>query len=142
MVIIYTVDTVKTKQTNKQTISLKKRLRRHVKLAIVPHKANQYRPHLVRRYGLIAVLAVVVGVQMIYNTTTTGTVLGDKADISLAALVKGTNDVRRGHQVDELRVSQKLNQAAQLKAEDMFTRQYRSDDSRLDGIGATPVQHA
>lgn len=86
--------------------------------------ANEYRPLLIRRYGLLAVLVFVFGIQLLYNVGTTGNVLGDKADISRVALLDETNQARREHGLGELKLDQKLNRAAQLKAADMFDRQY------------------
>ncbi|HET8884714.1 MAG TPA: CAP domain-containing protein [Candidatus Saccharimonadales bacterium] len=105
-------------------LPLKKHLHRQVKLAVVPHKSNQYRPHLIRRYGLVAIFVGVIGLQLGYNVTTTGTVLGDKASITVAALLNGTNDARRSHNLNDIQLNQQLNQAAYLKANDMFAQQY------------------
>lgn len=124
IVITYTVNTVKAKTNKKQPVSLQKRVRRHVKLAVVPHKDNQFRPHLIRRYGLAAVFVAVVVSQLGYNVSTTGSVLGDQASISTAALLEGTNDARQTQGLHGLRLNQKLNQAAYLKGKDMFTEQY------------------
>ncbi len=104
--------------------SLKTHLHRQVKLAVVPHKANHYRPHLVRRVGLALILLAVVGLNAGYNAKTTGTVLGDKANITIDALAQATNDAREQNSLRPLIVDQKLNQAAYLKAKDMFAKQY------------------
>lgn len=122
--ILYTSDTVTTRSKQDKKLLFKQHLRRHVKLAVIPHKANQYQPHLIRRYGLVAVIVVVVGIQLLYNVSTTGTVLGDQASISAATLLKDTNDVRHDYQLPSLNLNQKLSQAAYLKAADMFTKQY------------------
>lgn len=117
------IDTMKTKKPLKK-VPLKKQMHRQVKLAVVPHKANQYRPHLVRRYGLMVVLIIAISMQLGHNITTTGTVLGDKASITVSALLKGTNDARQDHNLNDVALNQKLNQAAYLKAQDMLAQQY------------------
>ncbi|HEU4984627.1 MAG TPA: CAP domain-containing protein, partial [Nitrososphaera sp.] len=118
---------MKTRQNKKQP--LRKHVHRHLRLALVPHQANQYRPHLIRRYGLMAVFVLVIGIQLLYNVGTTGSVLGEKANISMAALLNGTNQARRNRGLDDLKLDEKLNRAAQLKAADMFAKQYWAHDS-------------
>jgi hypothetical protein len=51
-------------------------------------------------------------------------VLGDKANITVAALADATNDIRQQNGLKPVTVDQKLNQAAYLKAQDMFAKQY------------------
>lgn len=116
---------------------MQKHLRRLMKLAFVPHHANQYRPHLIRRYGIAALLVVIVGVQVGYNVSTTGTVLGDKATISSDELLSDTNAERARNQLPPLAADAKLSQAAFLKAKDMFTHQYWAHNAPN---GATPWQ--
>lgn len=118
---------MKARQNKQQP--LRKHARRHLAMAVVPNKTNQYRPHLIRRYGLLAVLTVVIGLQLVYNIGTTGSVLGERANISMAALLDQTNEARRNHNLDGLKLDEKLNRAAQLKAEDMLAKQYWAHDS-------------
>jgi len=115
---------VKRKQTAKKVTPLKTRFRRHFKLAFVPHKANQYRPHATRRYGLAVVLVLVVGLQVGYNVGTTGSILGQDENISSVDLLNDTNARRAEEQLQPLQVSEELNQAAFLKAQDMLQKQY------------------
>lgn len=103
---------------------LKYQFARRAKLFLVPHRHNQYRPHAIRRYGLVLVLLAVVGLQAGYNAVTTGSVLGSEASVSITALLEETNAERERHGVPTLRVSDKLSQAAYLKASDMFHKQY------------------
>ena len=93
-------------------------------MVFVPHKKNDYRPHLIRRYGLVAVAFTVVGMQMGYNGALTGRVLGVKSSITINELLKETNGVRQNYKVGTLKLNNKLNQAAYLKAKDMFADQY------------------
>jgi len=125
------------KQTFKGLKKLKKQLHRHFKLTFIPHKANQYRPHLIRRYGLVAVLVAGVGLQAGYNVTTTGTVLGEKTDLSVNSLLVDTNAERANNQLPPLVVDEKLSQAASLKAQDMFKQQYWA---HMAPDGTTPWQ--
>ena len=102
---------------------------RAVKLAVIPHKDNDYRPHLIRRYGLVAVVFVVVGLQFGYNLSTTGNVLGRVSDITINSLFEQTNQTRIQAGVAPLKLDDKLNQAAYLKAQDMFSDQYWAHNS-------------
>ncbi len=117
---------MKTK-TNKKRKLIKaaiKRTRHHIKMAVVPHHKNGYRPHLIRGYGLIALAFVVIGIQLGYNGATTGNVLGIQSDITINALLDQTNQTRVDAGVLPLKLNPQLNQAAYLKAQDMFAKQY------------------
>lgn len=119
----------KTKKTKKQIQSTSKKIRHIVRLAVVPHKKNQYRPHLIRRYGLLALIAIAFGVQLVYNLSATGSVLGRESDITITSLYQQTNQTRLEEGLDSLKLNDQLNQAAYLKAQDMFLRQYWSHDA-------------
>ena len=93
-------------------------------MAIVPHKKNDYRPHLIRRYGLIAIIIVVFGMQLGYNGATTGNVLGRQSDITISSLLDQTNQERIKSGIQPLKLNDKLDSAAYLKAQDMFADQY------------------
>jgi hypothetical protein len=110
--------------TGKRRPKLSLRIKRIVKLAIVPHDKNGYRPHLIRRYWLIAIVFVVMGLQFGYNRAITGNVLGSTPDITINSLLKQTNQSRLDAGVGALKVNEKLNKAAYLKAQDMFNKQY------------------
>lgn len=103
---------------------LHKRVRRRVKLAVIPHKANQYRPHLIRRYGIAAVLVLVLIVQLTYNVFTSGSVLGERSELSVTGLLAATNQERVGNGEAPLRINDTLSKAAKLKVENMFSEQY------------------
>jgi uncharacterized protein YkwD len=115
---------VKTTSNKKQKTSLKTHLHHHVKLAVVPQKANHYRPHLIRRTGLLIVLAAVIALHATYNMSTSGTVLGDRASITATALLNDTNSARQQNGLKPVELNQQLNQAAYLKVQDMFKQQY------------------
>lgn len=98
-------------------------------MAIVPHKGNNFRPHLIRRQGLAIVLALALIIQLGFNVATTGTILGDKSNITIAALAEDTNRARRENGLADLQVNNALNRAAYLKAQDMFAKQYWAHDA-------------
>lgn len=99
------------------------------RLAVIPNKKNDYRPHLIRRYGLVALACIVIGLQLGYNGETNGSVLGDKTNITINSLVEQTNQARNQAGAAALVPSGKLNQAAYLKAQDMFADQYWSHNA-------------
>lgn len=103
---------------------VKLRLHRRLKLLFIPHKSNQYRPHAIRRYGLTAVLLMVIGLQFGYNFVSTGKVLGQREEISTLALLADTNARRIDAGLQPLQMDERLSKAAQLKAQDMFDKQY------------------
>ncbi len=109
--------------TKKQTL-LHHKIKHHVRMAVVPHKKNNYRPHLIRSHGLVAV-AIAVGVLLgSYNLAVTGNVLGDQATITPAGLLVQTNDARQSDGEAPLQLDDRLTKAAYLKAQDMFAKQY------------------
>jgi len=104
-----------------------------MKLALWPHKANHYRPHLVRRQGLSIVLAFMVMGHMLYNIGTGGSVLGARTTMTDAQLLTATNTEREKYGFEKLGLNDKLAQAAALKAQDMFEKQYWAHESP-DGV--------
>lgn len=99
-------------------------VRRRIKLAVVPHKANDHRPHLVRRTAILVALVLVVVSQGAYNAMTTGNVLGNQADLTPKILLEATNKARTDNGRSELALNVRLNDAARYKVNDMFNRQY------------------
>lgn len=113
--------------TNKKQLpKTKKRLTHHAKRIFVPHKGNDYRPHLIRWRGLTVVLAVALLLQVTYGFVTTGTfqVLGRQSDITIGELLDETNKQRQSAGLSELSLSNALDKAAYLKAQDMFANNY------------------
>ena len=111
----------------KQTSAIKKHVRKtkqKTALAFVPKKENQYRPHLIRRYGLLLIISVAIALQFGYNFTKTGSVLGRVVNITPAGLLAATNDQRAKDGLPGLRKSERLSQAAMLKANDIIQNQY------------------
>ena len=111
----------------KQTSAIKNRVRKtkqKTALAFVPKKENQYRPHLIRRYGLLLIISVAIALQFGYNFTKTGSVLGRVVNITPAGLLAATNDQRADEGLPSLRKSERLSLAAMLKANDIIQNQY------------------
>lgn len=90
----------------------------------MPKKENQYRPHLIRRYGLLLIISVAIALQFGYNFTKTGSVLGRVVNITPAGLLAATNDQRAKEGLPSLRESERLSKAAMLKANDIIQNQY------------------
>lgn len=99
------------------------------KLIFIPHHANNYRPHIIRHYGIALVLATAIGLQLGYNGINTGNVLGQKTEITINSLLEKTNDERQKAGEPLLVLSDKLDQAAYLKVQDMFAKQYWAHNS-------------
>lgn len=93
-------------------------------MAVVPHKKNNYRPHLIRLHGLSVVVVVVLALLGVSNLLSTGSVLGDTPNISSAGLLTQSNAVRVSANKAPLELSANLTRAAELKANDMLVDQY------------------
>lgn len=90
----------------------------------IPHKGNEYRPHLIRPLGLLLVLAAVVALQFFAITPKVGSVKGAQTDFSRQSLLEESNKVREQNHVPLLNLNNDLNSAAGLKARDMLVHQY------------------
>ncbi len=90
----------------------------------VPHEANQYRPYLIRRYCLLVVAILATVLQLGYNYTQTGRVLGQTSTTNTNELLMDTNVERTKSHLPALRMSAQLSRAAELKAQDMYAKQY------------------
>ena len=101
-----------------------KRLTKKVHLLIVPSRENHYRPHMVRRYGLLAIVVIAVGIQSGYNYTHTGSVLGRVTTVTPAGLLVSTNDQRTRSGLGTLQLDARLSEAATAKARDMLRQGY------------------
>lgn len=131
------------KRTQKSVVAIKKRVvtspsrvRSRVKLAVVPHQANQYRPHVLRRYGIAIVVALVVVAQVAYNGLAARHILGDQTSgITATALLADTNQERADNGERPLVLNDQLSRAAKLKVQDMFANQYWAHNSPS---GTTP----
>ena len=117
------------KQKMKQPIH--KTLRHHAKHLLVPHKGNDYQPHLVRWTGLVGVVVTALIIQFSYGFISTGKleVLGRKSNVSVSELLEFTNRERASNNLEPLTLSDQLNRAALLKSQDMFVNNYWAHDS-------------
>ena len=113
--------TKKTKKVIRQRIEQTKK---RTALFVLPKLENQYRPHLIRRYGLMLVIAIAIGLQFGYNFTQTGSVLGRVINITSTGLLASTNAERATAEVSSLKISDKLSLAAEQKAKDIIDNQY------------------
>ncbi|MCA9335961.1 hypothetical protein KC967_03605 [Candidatus Saccharibacteria bacterium] len=125
------------KPTTKKNTTLRHKAHKLARNAVVPHAKNHYRPYLVRRYGLAALLVFVMVLQFGYNFLQTGSVLGQAIDITRQRLLTVTNEERAKQGIADLRLNEALDNAAQAKADDMFAQQYWAHTAPN---GATPWQ--
>lgn len=121
--------------TYKSSSSLKVKAIHATKQAVVPHRHNDYRPHLIRMSGIIVMILVVAAFQLTYNLVQTGSVLGQTTTIEAQELLRETNEVRKSNGESPLVYNAALNKAAELKARDMFQSQYWAHTSPS---GVTP----
>lgn len=103
-----------------------KKVVHHAKHVLIPHKDNEYRPHLIRAHGLMAVVVIAALLQVGYSFVTTGhfDVLGNQSRIQVADLLTQTNQAREADDLPDLVLNDDLSQAAFLKAQDMLDQQY------------------
>jgi len=123
------------KQKKKQPLN--KTLRHHAKHLLVPHKGNNYQPHLIRWTGLVGVVVVALIIQFGYSLASTGKleVLGRESHVSVSELLDFTNRERANNNLGPLTLSDQLDKAASLKAQDMFVNNYWAHESPT---GVTP----
>lgn len=104
---------------------------RRVRPYIVPSQENDHLPHLLRIRCVCAVAAVILalfgGALYLQRTITTGDTF--LAAIIASVLVDLTNEDRASENLGQLRHSETLALAAQLKAADMAARGYFSHDT-------------
>lgn len=99
-----------------------KKLKNH----FIPHKGNDYKPHLLRNESLLAIFAVIIVIELAFLAQIY--IVFDKTKF-LAAVLPGvltslTNDIRVDNSVPTLKVNPLLEKAAQMKADDMASRGY------------------
>lgn len=126
-----------TKKNTHRNVLPHKSIRHLVKQAVIPHKGNEYRPHFIRRYSLLAIIAlafIVHSAQSLPNTNT-ASVLGVQANLTSQSLLAATNNGRTPSGATALKYSEKLSAAAYYKAQDMFQHQYWA---HTGPDGATP----
>ena len=114
----------RTKQTPALHQKIRRRATRRAKLVLVPHRANQYKPHLIRRHGLVVVLLVVIVAQYVGQGHVFRDVLGQESEVVAGELLADTNKERAAAGRAPLQLNSQLSNAAYLKAQDMLTHQY------------------
>ena len=126
---------MKTTQKRKKTVQSK--VRTHLKHALVPHKGNHFRPHLVRLHGITAVLVLAMFMQLAYGLASSGRVevLGRVSNINVSELLADTNAERAASSLPDLKVNDTLSAAAFAKAKDMYANNYWAHTSPT---GVTP----
>lgn len=123
----------KSKKTGKP---LAAKISQSVKMLVVPHAKNEYRPHLIRIYGIVAVLLIIIGLQFGYYLTINNNNLSiENSNATITKLLAQTNAERVKVGIPVLKLNEKLDQAATLKVQDMFNNQYWA---HISPSGATP----
>lgn len=115
---------IKPSKTRINTKFILKLIASSVMLLVIPHPKNDYRPHLIRRYGLVIIIFIIAGLQLGYNGSIAGKVLGSESGVTISSLLEQTNLARSQNGIAKLKLNNKLNQAAYLKAQNMFAKQY------------------
>lgn len=115
---------IKPSKTRINTKFILKLIASSVMLLVIPHPKNDYRPHLIRRYGLVIIIFIIAGLQLGYNGSIAGKVLGSESGVTISSLLEQTNLARSQTGIAKLKLNNKLNQAAYLKAQNMFAKQY------------------
>ena len=101
-----------------------------LKKNFIPHEGNEHRPHILRDLGTRNIIAVVIFLEIFtflipvfyhLNITITGNMT---AEVLPAVLADLTNGERQTQNLPTLTVSPLLNEAAQMKANDMATNGY------------------
>jgi len=98
----------------------------HYRDWFVPHEGNHHHPKIIRTSTLALFVVFVLIIQLSFNFVTTGRafLLGFATDINAVNLIKLTNQERISQGLSPLTINQRLNQAAQAKATDMFVKNY------------------
>ncbi len=106
-------------------------LRRHLKKYFIPHEENEYKPHFLRSKTAALVLGVVFFVEILFLLQTFVVLPNSSflASVLPSVLVADTNAGREAHSLSALEQNQLLQEAAQLKANDMAAKGYFSHDS-------------
>jgi uncharacterized protein YkwD len=118
----------------KRSDSIAQKIRRHAAMTVVPHHSNQFQPHIIRSYGIIAIL-VVATLLFTWSANQRAMVLGVEANVTSTELLTSTNEVRKHDGLPPLEYSDVLSNAAYLKAQDMLKKQYWAHTAP---DGATP----
>ncbi len=106
-----------------------KRIKNSTKKLLIPNAQNDYRPHLIRRYGLLALIIFTFVLHSFYYFYQDSKILGENSDINSAELLSYTNTAREENDLEPLKTNDKLSEAANEKAADMVKEGYWSHTS-------------
>lgn len=109
-----------------------RRVAHQLKHWLIPHAANDHRPHLIRAHGLALMAVLIIGAQgamlitrpAAVRTASQGHVLAYASNITVEDLFTQTNQERAANGLSPLHLSAQLNYSAELKAQDMFAENY------------------
>jgi len=100
-----------------------------IKDYFIPHEGNGYHPHALHPQRLAfhatsAVVIKIVTLLILVSFPVEAWLAPEELSAQNQQIIKYTNDIRKESNLNELKVSQRLNQAAYLKAQDMLINQY------------------
>ncbi|MCL2280346.1 CAP domain-containing protein [Candidatus Saccharibacteria bacterium] len=116
---------------------LGRRVIRGVESVLIPNSRNNYQPFLIRRYGLLAVVILVLIIQVFFFTIRDGHILGDNPSITSSQLLAQTNAERSRNGLTALKLNDELTAAAHAKARNMLDVGYWAHNAP---DGTTPWQ--
>ena len=115
---------------------LHKKATKRLHLLVVPQRSNSYRPHLIRRYGLMAVALVAFALPVLFGgVSSDNSVLGDESKVTPESVYQATNKQRAAKGLATLEPNDKLSSAAAKKAHHMLNNDYWAHTSPS---GVTP----
>ncbi|MDP2656404.1 MAG: CAP domain-containing protein [bacterium] len=122
-----------------------KTVKRELKNHFIPHKGNNYHPHVLQHHVLFGFSAILVLLKVLAIVWTVSLPYSSifASGITPANIVSLTNQTRQNLALGVLKVSNALVQAAQQKAQDMVAKQYFSHtgpggatfDTWIDNVG-------
>ncbi len=92
---------------------------------LIPHEHNNHHPYIIRHESLFIVTFIILAVQFFsFSSLTSAHVLGYGTDINKDTIIALTNQERTSRGLGTLKESTALDQAATLKGQDMFAKDY------------------
>ncbi|MDB5181341.1 MAG: hypothetical protein JWP13_104 [Candidatus Saccharibacteria bacterium] len=97
-----------------------------IKRWFVPHRANNYHPHLLRPLGLVIVVATLLVINIMQNVMAANAwhVLGVATNVNDSDIIALSNQERINNGLPVLGYNPQLAAAAEAKARDMFAKDY------------------
>ena len=117
------------KTTKTKTRRVKPSSASKIKLMLIPHALNNYQPHLIRNYGIIVVVVLVVIIQSLSMVFQNNQILGNESNTIIQQLLTSTNEQRANNSLPKLTLNEKLSAAAEKKAKDMIAVGYWSHNA-------------